>query len=293
MSQWISTGLILTTLAVGCAQSVDTSDELDGPDAATPQEGAADATPPRADAAPGLDATTLAPDGSIADATAADVAADAGTPDVVTPADAAAPDAAIADASMPDTSTPLDGGHDAGTDAGSCAPVLTGFTPATHAATRSPGACSAAQIQGYYDGCLGAAATTSACATWQATASATCPPCLTGSSDPGGATWGPIVRYARTIANNQGGCLALDQPGEAACARDLQASTECRHAACDSACTGATKADYDACVAAAQGGVCKAYVDSVNADCAGVTSTCFGGADFQANFKLVAAEFCQ
>ena len=298
LSRFLITGAALTMLAAGCATSVEstdgTPDETDAgqggsPDGAHPLPGAdGSATPPDATA----DATTDAADSPDAPA---DASTDAALPDASV-RDAAVPDTSIPDTSVPDTSVP-DTGADTGTDsgprdAGKCTPVLTGFTPVYHSATRTAGSCSAAQIQGFYDACLGAASTGATCTTWRS-ANLVCDVCLTGDLDPAGSAWGPLVQFTVTVDNNQGGCLALDQPTKSTCAHDLQYRTECEHAACDVACGNASSADYDACLTSVETGLCKTYFDKVNTDCAGITSTCFGGTDFQGNFKLVAAKFCQ
>jgi hypothetical protein len=307
LSRFLVTGAALTILAVGCATSVDSTDgtpeetdagQSNGADAARPLPGAdGSATPTDATAdgdgaaldaadapdAP-VDATTDAavPDASVRDASVLDTSIP----------DTSVPDTSIPDTSVPDTSVP-DTGTDSGPkDAGKCTPVLTGFTPVNHSATRAAGSCTASQIQGFYDACLGTASTAATCTTWRS-ANPSCDVCLTGDLDPAGAAWGPLVQFTVTVDNNQGGCLALDQPTKSTCAHDLQYRTECEHAACDVACGNASSADYDACLTSVETGLCKTYFDKVNSDCAGITSTCFGGTDFQGNFKLVAAKFCQ
>ena len=304
LSRFVVTGAALTILAVGCATSVESTD-------GTPEEtdagqgGGVDASHPlpNTDGAvtPGDATADDARDGATADAAdtadaPADATTDAALPDASV-RDASVPDTSIPDSSVPDTSIPDTSVPDAGTDsgprdAGKCTPVLTGFTPVYHPATRSASSCSAAQIQAFYDACLGTASTAATCTTWRS-ANPLCDLCLTGNLDPAGSAWGPLVQFTVTVDNNQGGCLALDQPTKSTCAHDLQYRTECEHAACDVACGNASSADYDACLTSVESGLCKTYFDKVNTDCTGITSTCFGGTDFQGNFKLVAAKFCQ
>ena len=131
----------------------------------------------------------------------------------------------------------VSGGSGSLTDAGDagCSPLLAGFTPAYHPPASAKGSCTATQLEVYYNDCLGTAASSAACAPWSV-ANAACSACLVGSSSPTAASWGPLLEYTLLVDFDEGGCVALDQPQQTACAAALEAEEECTHAACDTVC---------------------------------------------------------
>jgi hypothetical protein len=204
------------------------------------------------------------------------------------------------------TGNPITGGSggssvDAGSeqDGGSCAPSLGDFTPIYHAAARTAGACTAAQLLTVYDACFASGSTPSTCTTsWTTVATnATCNSCLLANSDPTGSTWGPIVQYDVGIQLNVGGCVALDVPSEEAgdCAQAGETLAECINAACDTTCGGSSAA-FISCQSAAQADAtaCSTYLAAYQSACATLSSSvCFSGAGDEATFAAIAGVFCE
>jgi hypothetical protein len=182
------------------------------------------------------------------------------------------------------------GGADAGGDGG-CAPTLTGFAAATHPAVSTKGACTAAQVQGYYDACLGPNAATQACANWP-TAWPSCNTCLFGASNVTGTGWGPILEYPLVIAVNQGGCVALDRPTATDCASALDAQLECAHAACDQVCNASLAVNQD-CLTAALTSACASYTQAVTTACQPVQSVCTQQNSQEGLFLAIVGVFCE
>jgi len=182
------------------------------------------------------------------------------------------------------------GAGDAGSDGG-CTPALGSFSPAAYPPAGTKGACTAAQVQGYYDACLGPNAGTQVCSTWPA-ANATCNACLFGATSPVGPSWGPILKYPLVIAVNQGGCVALDLPAASACASALDGQLECVHAACDLECIAST-AENQACLSAAQTGACASYTQTVTVSCQAVSSVCTQQNTLEGMFLAIVGVFCE
>jgi hypothetical protein len=186
-----------------------------------------------------------------------------------------------------------------GQDAGSCAPSLGEFTSLYHPATRTAGACTAAQLSTVYDMCFASSSTPSTCATSWTTvaANASCNSCLLANSDPTGSAWGPIVQYDVGIQLNVGGCVALDVPSEEAgeCAQASETLAECINAACDTTCSGSSAA-FTSCQAAAQvdATACSSYMAAYQSACATLSSSvCFSEAGDEASFAAIVGVFCE
>jgi hypothetical protein len=212
------------------------------------------------------------------------------------------------DAGHDSGTTAPDAGHDSGTtaiDAGEdagCSPTTPTFTKTFHPPTTS-GICNGAQISAFYTACL--AGTTAACTTWQGTGSnSSCNSCLTGSSSPTSADWGPYVYYTTSGIEeiDLGACLYDDLSATGSdsniisCSDDLEYLMECEHAACDTSCSGDTStAAYTGCQTSADSTVCLAEYNAVyatGAACSKVDSACFTGTDFESGFTAVATVMC-
>jgi hypothetical protein len=134
------------------------------------------------------------------------------------------------------------------------------------------------------DVCFGANATVRACNAWRAEGIAdACIACLL--SPAASRVWAPIIT---TLGNvelfNIGGCIALADPTQLACAQAVQAAFECEMAACFSLCAlpdsgqpVATLGALDGCFQAAASAGCAAYATSAQActEDAGATSFCY------------------
>jgi hypothetical protein len=112
---------------------------------------------------------------------------------------------------------------------------LSNFSPAWRPPHAKSSACTAAQIDGFYDHCLAATASTLTCAYFvsRTESDANCSACiLSKSTDP---EWGPLVDFGDyRIELNSGGCLALADGDltENGCGAKLSARDRCTFEAC-------------------------------------------------------------
>jgi hypothetical protein len=207
--------------------------------------------------------------------------------------------------------TPAAGGDGGGggTDGGSDGPLacppadLAGWqAPAyRHAQMRQPAACTAQLITDFYDACLGASSSQSACnQSWgsgEDTAHATCQNCLVTQSS--AMLWGPLVDFGNTVSINVAGCIELLDPAQVACATAAQQADACQHQACDASCpvtTASSFADWKACIVAASSGECMSYLQAASclnteAD-GGAAASCVTGMTFEDQYLAIAKVFC-
>jgi hypothetical protein len=166
--------------------------------------------------------------------------------------------------------------------------------------TIQPGACSAALISAFYEGCIaaGGGGDCTAFGPGGDAAHQACAACLT--SPFANATWGPIVTSANILETNESGCIALLDPSAIDCAKAVQALDECEHAACDPVCHAGTDATFDQwvqCSSAANGCGCApelaatACVQGIAAG-TGPAARCLVGQTFQDLFEVTATAFC-
>jgi hypothetical protein len=163
------------------------------------------------------------------------------------------------------------------------------------------GACTAKQISAYFDACLGPNASNATCGTFtNAPSNAACVSCI---DTPDTATsFGALIDNGVVVYVNLGGCVALVEPCNLACAQAFQAVAQCTTTACapNLYCTNANS--YSACEQAAQGGSCAcdgfvaagACMNSIAAAGHPAYTTCFGSqpSDFQATYTAVATFIC-
>jgi hypothetical protein len=168
----------------------------------------------------------------------------------------------------------------------------------TRATGGSQGWCTPAQIQSFYDSCLGSNATQSLCAL--ETKDNLCASCLvTGDNAPG---YGPLILHGGLAIANFAGCVELLDPTNGlACAKGIQALLECELAACAANCPvkdDATLKLYDACVADADANECASYAAS--AQClsslgdagAAAVAACDPSQSFDKAYFALAKVFC-
>jgi hypothetical protein len=134
-----------------------------------------------------------------------------------------------------DSGTTLGTGDDESND-GPCspAPLAASFAPVWKAPIASAsGVCTASQIQGFYDACLGAGVTAAECTNFTGSNSS-CASCL--QSNDTDAKYGAVIwhdnRSYYTI--NLAGCIADEQKdmSSTGCAAAYQAVLQCKEAAC-------------------------------------------------------------
>ena len=140
---------------------------------------------------------------------------------------------------------------------GSCAPQ-----PVDAAALRwvpprrQPTACTPAQIDQFYDACMGPQATDATCATFKSLpATSACYSCIV--SFPKDATYGPLLTTPFSggqayVTFNTAGCMAVRDPCNLPCARAALTLGECLAASCLPSC--GDLAAFRACVG--QSGAC-------------------------------------
>ncbi len=197
------------------------------------------------------------------------------------------PDAAP-DAPPDPAPTPFDAGGTSPppAEAGACAPGdVADFAPDWRPPPNSfTGDCSAAQLQSAVDACFGEKATPGSCAAWRATGDADgCIECLISPSV--SRTWAPIVSTLGELELfNVGGCVALADPTQLACAQAVQAALQCEMNACfglcrlpDSGEPAAVQGALGGCFQAAGAAGCTAYASAASACVAdaGTVSFCY------------------
>jgi hypothetical protein len=156
-------------------------------------------------------------------------------------------------------------------DEGGCKPSNAQFSPVYEPPTAAyPGACSLDQMTSLVAACFGDHKTVSACNAWIGMADNA--GCLGCWATPVSATsWGPIVystssEKGQAIFVNVGGCIALADPSQLSCAKDVEYSLECVLSACADACpipesgdTTTAMSELEACIQAAEKGGCSEY----------------------------------
>jgi hypothetical protein len=152
----------------------------------------------------------------------------------------------------------------------------TGFSPPVMSSPLSEyGACSAAQISGFVDACIGPNATAQACAAWQSAPDAgACSSCVFTTQT--AAAWGPLVCTSTMCEFNVGGCVDLElgtvaaeqaAGGPGSCGDLFTTSYACQ----DYACGTCDTTDFSACDQSAIANECAAYVaptEDMNGPCA-------------------------
>jgi hypothetical protein len=152
-------------------------------------------------------------------------------------------------------------------DGSGCAPKnLTGYQPPPFIPPLpQQNVCTPAQIQAFYDACVGPNADTTACQFWTAQ-NKKCEACV--ETGEGAMAWGALVYVANDYLPNRAGCIAT--LGHLECAKRASALWACTDAACHDDCPPAEDGGntaYDACRTAAAGSVCKPYSDEVETVC--------------------------
>jgi hypothetical protein len=169
---------------------------------------------------------------------------DGAPPDASPPGDAGAPDAAPFDGSSSgdDGGVPGDGGPPVDGDtcdaAGQCGPGVVTSAPAyVPPAPTQQGVCTPQQIDDYFNNCFSATASNYSCNAWLSdpdagVANQTCASCVFTDSTAG--AWGPFVYFVQVqnVDFNFGGCMAVLDPSQNACAESVELDQECDYAAC-------------------------------------------------------------
>lgn len=187
-------------------------------------------------------------------------------------------------------------------DAGSCEPgSVATFQPTVYhpAAAAWQGACVSKlydPIQLFYDQCLGATATTATCAKF----SQDFPSCTSCILTPESADhYGPLIDHGGFVTANQAGCIELTDPGALACAKSVQAVSECELSSCEANCPVSDSASlngYEMCVHQADSAGCGTLESA--AACTGPLADAGPGAagclltDFAQFYNHVVPLFC-
>jgi hypothetical protein len=162
---------------------------------------------------------------------------------------------------------------DAGADAShACVPgSLAGFEPA-YMTPVGPyaNACTVAQLTDAVDACFGPSSSASACNDWvDASANLGCLNCWSGPET--NLIWTPIlyaVHGGQEVEIDTGGCIALADPSELACAKSVEAIQQCELAACLPSCIIPSDDDLTAitkCTSEANMGECLKYAEAAAA----------------------------
>jgi hypothetical protein len=157
-----------------------------------------------------------------------------------------------------------DGGTSPSGDANACRPGdVETYQPKAYrpAAAAWQGVCSAAQIGGFYDDCLGAQATTTTCDAFKADkTSSPCAACI--ETLDGASHDGPLISHGTFLTTNVAGCVELTDPAGLSCAKALQALSGCQLYACEANCPvndSASRMAFDSCADQASHAGCASY----------------------------------
>jgi hypothetical protein len=187
-------------------------------------------------------------------------------------------------------------------DGASCfAQALPGFQPMWVPPRPTISPCTSTQISTFVADCLGTGM--ASCSTFQMDpTNASCLNCLnTPLSTPSApqSVYGPLLQGMNFALLNIGGCIALTDPCQLACAEVWEAKTQCEVAACGSVCpvTDATSgAAYEACISEADGCSCLPQASEAEA-CEqalliGPAAECFPNMSFVASAQILGMLFC-
>jgi hypothetical protein len=151
--------------------------------------------------------------------------------------------------------------------------------------------------EAYFDDCLGTSRDTTRCGMYKA-ANPACTACIVTSYSTA-SHYGPILDYGEYVGGNVAGCLELTTPGNASCAKTVQALTDCELGACEANCPvvdSTSLAAREQCEAEADTSVCSTVFATATA-CrateadAGEASLCLAG-PFKDFYDAVVPLFC-
>jgi hypothetical protein len=159
-------------------------------------------------------------------------------------------------------------------------------------------ACTADQLNDYYNDCYGSDASTSSCDSWSSTNEG-CASCLLSNEGEAG-TYGPIVQLGDGwVYANVGGCIALvsGDTSPTGCGAAYWAAQSCEDIACASCSQDPD--EYLGCLQVAAGAVCLPYANATcdispdaGADAAAIYDTCENQTTFQGYVTTLGALFC-
>jgi hypothetical protein len=160
------------------------------------------------------------------------------------------------------------------------------------------GSCTAAQITGFADDCLGADA--AACNTFQNdSTNAACLSCIASPFSTSQKEFGALLQGNGYLLLDVGGCIALVDPCQMPCAVAWEAKQQCELASCGTACPitdNASAMAYLTCTEMADECSClpeqTAVQDCVTALAGTSVVQCFPIGDFAANATNLATIFC-
>jgi hypothetical protein len=184
-----------------------------------------------------------------------------------------------------------------------CPGPTTGFKPTWKPPAAHQDACTQAQIDGFYKGCIKTGATQQTCAPYGTNGTSSnqaCAKCLFTAST--ASAYGPLIDVGGVVELNIAGCIAIDEGklDGSGCGGAYQANSQCEDAMCKSNCPvtdDATFAAYQACVQQADATECQAY--SNGAACAAAIeeagapgASCVSTQTFDDGYKAMAPIFC-
>jgi hypothetical protein len=224
-------------------------------------------------------------------------------------------------ATEPSRAGPFDGAADEGGgssssggfpgyDASACQPGSVASYQASSyrsASSVGQGACVATgsetdPIQGFYDACLGANATSDGCSDFRG-ANATCVACILTPQS--AARYGPLIDFTTYVTANVAGCIEVapaasgtPDPDGLACAKSVQALAGCELAACGANCPVADSKSlsaYQSCATASEQSGCQDWATAAACadtedDAGGLASACVSS--FQTFYDAVVPFFC-
>ena len=193
---------------------------------------------------------------------------------------------------------PIDAGTCPSPTNNSCNPAnVSAFTPAMTPPTGMyQDLCTQSQLTTLYNDCFGTNASASKCTNFQnGSSTAACYSCvITNETDP---AWGPIVQTPNGIDEvNIGGCIALLEPCNVACATAVETAFQCEVDACDNNCAFDSVNAYDTCSIKADGCGCQLYADpaqcTANLTAPHPSAECVNQTSFQGYYNVMAPLFC-
>jgi hypothetical protein len=112
------------------------------------------------------------------------------------------------------------------------------FTPNwTPGSGAHQGVCTQQQSSDFFTDCIGAGSSQALCSAWLGiAANMPCFTCLYTDSTTNPSSYGALIGFPNSTSLNLAGCIALAEPCNLQCGKDVQAADQCSHVACDSAC---------------------------------------------------------
>jgi hypothetical protein len=149
-------------------------------------------------------------------------------------------------------------------------------------------------IQQYYDACFGPQKSKVACDAFAALSPSNtrCQGCILTLET--ASMYGPLIRHGGFVQANVAGCIELTDSTALACAKSMEALSDCEIAACEANCPVSDANSFSAyasCARQADDNGCKLYASTPSCADAGAKSACLA-ASFEQFYFMAVPLFC-